>query len=71
MKSEVNVTNLSHFHEADSLYLDLPKNRALLLDFLQSECQRFNFRRETYYLSQSYLDSFLQKEKESVRISRL
>lgn len=46
----------------------MAKNRALLLDFLQCECQKFKFRRETYYLSQSYLDRYLEKKK--IRISK-
>lgn len=47
----------------------LPENRALLLDYLQSECQKLNFRRETYYLCQSYLDAYLSQK--SVEIAEL
>ena len=40
---------------------NLPENRALLLDYLQAECEKFNFRRETYYLCQSYVDAYLDR----------
>lgn len=40
---------------------NLPENRALLLDYLQAECEKFNFRRETYYLCQSYVDTYLDR----------
>lgn len=39
-----------------------PLNRTCLLDFLQKECERLNFRRETYYLAQCYVDGYLDKE---------
>ena len=41
---------------------NLPENRALLLDYLQAECEKFNFRRETYYLCQSYVDTYLDRK---------
>jgi len=41
----------------------MPQNRAILLDWLQFECQRYQFRRETYYLCQSYIDSFLKQRE--------
>ena len=65
VKSELKWTNpdLTYFHAPNKVQLELPKNRALLLDFLQSECQKFSFRRETYYLSQCYLDSYLEKDQ--------
>ena len=47
----------------------LPENRALLLDYLQSECQKFNFRRETYYLCQSYVDAYL--DSKVIQVSQL
>jgi len=40
----------------------MPQNRALLLDYLQNECQKYNFRRETYYLIQSYIDTYLDRK---------
>jgi len=33
-----------------------------LLDFMSRECHRFKFRRETYYLAQSYVDEYLFRE---------
>ena len=68
-KSENSKLQLNLFHDPASAHLMLPKNRALLLDYLQRECQRFNFRRETYYLSQSYLDGYL--ERETIEIKHL
>lgn len=34
-------------------------NRAILLDNLQLLCRDYGFRRETYYLAQSYVDAYL------------
>lgn len=50
----------------------MPKNRALLLEYLQRECTKHMFRRETYYLSQSYLDTYLEMApKEKVELQNL
>ena len=46
----------------------LAENRALLLDYLQRECQFYNFRRETYYLCQSYIDMYLDQRPVSTNI---
>ena len=48
---------------------NLPENRALLLDYLQAECEKFNFRRETYYLCQSYVDTYL--DRKVIRLTEL
>ena len=65
VKSNLRWTNpdLAYFHAPDKAQLELPKYRALLLDFLQGECEKFSFRREIYYLSQCYLDSYLEKDQ--------
>lgn len=34
-------------------------DRARLLDLLQNTCEDYAFRRETYYLAQSYMDGYL------------
>jgi len=41
----------------------------LLLDYLQAECEKFNFRRETYYLCQSYVDTYL--DSRTIKLSLL
>jgi hypothetical protein len=41
----------------------MPENRALLLDYLQNQCKKFFFRRETYYLCQNYVDLFMEQER--------
>ena len=40
----------------------MPYNRAVLLDFLSNQCEMFHFRRETFYLCQSYVDIFMDRK---------
>ena len=72
MKSENSKLKLQLYHDPNSAHLMMPKNRALLLEYLQRECTKHMFRRETYYLSQSYLDTYLEvAPKEKVELQNL
>jgi cyclin E len=44
-------------------------NRAELLDYLQKTCDGECFRRQTYYLAQTYIDQVLTRQ--SIRINKL
>ena len=72
VKSYLRWTNpdLTYFRAPDKAQLELPKYRALLLDYLQGECEKFSFSRELYYLSQCYLDNYLEKDQ-SIQIQQL
>jgi len=43
----------------------------MLLDYLQNECQKYNFRRETYYLCQNYIDTYRDRKHISIDVLKL
>ena len=63
LKSEISQIQINLFKDLDSKKEQLPENRAYYLEWLQYSCQKLGFRRETYYLCQSYLDSYLNVER--------
>ena len=59
IKSEKSHFRMRFLVSYQNSNMQLSENRARLLNYLQHKCQNYHFKRETYYLSQSFFDAVL------------